>query len=843
MNTHFRLLPCAARCGILLAAAIAAVPSTGRAQSVLSVSGSGASMDATQVYFAITAKSEDLRICGLSYVRDDQDSKGIAYFSSADVSVWSAPSGTSTTSQAGWLPSFVGTITPEFASTLTYVPFDIDIEIPAGETRSVSVISVDGAGGPIDETIGLAVQQVSGLGITENDDLIVGPGSSSGSTTTFTGGQTPAVFYGLLHYAVGDDPCGTGDLPITLLPPMLYDGPEPGGVGPLSAGQVYVVQPGTFGWAEIPPGKTLTTAPNTIIKLGNGSEAASRINVKGTANWNDTAVTSIYDDEIGGDTDGQLGLTSREPMAGDFEGLHFQASSDDSIWDGGSVRFAGSNSSLAPVHLFDTDATVRNLIVTDNAAPGGFVIDANDRGQPTVERNFIADNGGAAIGGVSFDMLGGFLDNLALNNAVGDYLQITGSKIGCTSTGPTAVTKDVNVTTSHFPGPVLVIDGNVCVQSGAMLTFGPGIAIKFTPGTGGAIEARSGSVLEFNGTGAEPIRLASLGNDSLVGDTDKNGADTAAPGDLRGIHFAPGSIGRMVHTEVHDGGVGGAAITLQSSQVAAEALVSERSSTRGLEVSALQGDLFNLQVRGSLGDGIYASGFGGSIEHATVTDSGGDGFGTAGGTFSGKVRNSIAWNSVGSNFGLGFDAGNVSYSLGGFTTGSGNLNQDPLLDVQGVPSANSPVVDAGQSGGGQFTDLDDGDRFAIGTLGPYPDMGALEYRKADLTAEPFAAGESVSITATSPLGDGLPTVFAVGVPNAVYLPGLGLIGFDVASFLILGLGLTGTEFLVPTPAQAPGGTSLVGVHYAFQAFVATPADGLVPTPFAELTAQSKVFAD
>ncbi|MEM7307103.1 MAG: hypothetical protein AAF682_10560 [Planctomycetota bacterium] len=789
----------------------------------------------TQVYFAISAKDQDVRICGIS-----TRGKGTLDFeakATLEAELFTGSAEVTAFSPAGWTSASTTTAQADFFSEGLYLELAPPITIPAGELRNFSVRSIlkDDMSG--EEKPGLFVQNPIDLGFSENEFFTIFANGASEDLDDFSGVTKDAQLFEFLYYAVDSAPCGDDTLPVEVLPPTLYDGPEPGGVGPLEAGKVYVVTPGAFGWCEVPAGKTLT-ADGAILALADGTASASRLNVKGSIDFKDTVITSVWDDTQGGDTDGELGLTPRDPEPGDWGSIYFQTNGDvDSIWSGGLLSYGGGNPGLGTLHV-NTDTatvTVEQLGIDDCDFGNGFTVDGGNRGDHVFRDNIVIEGAGLPWGGFSLDMLDGFRDNLAFGNVPGDYLTVTGSTILCPLAGPSRVTEDVVVNPWNYPGPVLVIDGSVCVEDGASLTFKPGVNVKFTPGTNGSIETQPGATLSVEGTGAFPVRFTSLGDDSVGGDTDKNGVDTSAPGDIIGLRYFPGVDGKLADAVIRKAGQAGAggvtaAVTSRSDAVSIGSVRIEDSAQDGLLIERVQGDVTNVLVKGAQGDGIELNIQPGSdlidMVHVTSFDNGGDGIRSLSVPYGGEVLNSISWNNAGDNFGAGFDATNVGFSLGDFAGIAGNLDQDPLLDASGAPLSDSAVVDAGTAYP-LITDLADGDRaFSPGFLA-VPDMGALEWSSVALDATPLQAGSTLELEATALTPS--PIVYAYGLPQETVLPGLGLLGFNPDGFGVLGVGSTDTVFEVTLPAEDSSGTSFAGINLAVQGFAILGSGAILPT--------------
>ena len=116
----------------------------------------------------------------------------------------------------------------------------------------------------------------------------------------------------------------------------VYDGQK----GPLGRGVFWVT-----GSVRVPPGKTLTiTEPFglTVVKFadGTGITVEGSLQVKVGCNF-----TSIHDDMVGGDTNGNGAGSSPKP--GSWNGISWGWSSTDSTLNACTLRYAGNNGRAA----------------------------------------------------------------------------------------------------------------------------------------------------------------------------------------------------------------------------------------------------------------------------------------------------------------------------------------------------------------------------------------------------------------------------------------------------------------------------------------------------------------
>lgn len=825
---------------------------TSHAQQTISNLETAPDLEPGQVFFSIDAKAASVTVCGFRLraypgfgaICLDGPSLAIPTYRA-----WTGTAGADAGDAGQWIQ--VGSEVPD--GSASFVALDITpVVIPAGESRRFSISGLYNEGLPPDSSLSnrpaLDALAVAFVDSFENDDVRVVSGESQTSATFFDGPFAPSQFIGQVNYAVQGEACAGGDYPLLVVPATLYDGPEPGGIGPLTNGFVHVLMPGVFGWAEVPAGKTLTVEPGAILKFGDGTQAASRLNVRGTILFDDAVATSIYDDEAGGDTDGALGLVPRAAAPGDFEGIRFEFTSQGSRWTGGELRYAGSNAGLAPLSAIDGELRLEGVTFRHNAAGGGFTADFEETGQPMVTENVFLENAGTPIGGVTFDMLDGFFGNVAADNAPGDYLTVKGSTTGCFGSPLAEITEDMFLTPGHYTGCALVVDGTVCVTDGATLDIATGVAVKFVEDRNGGIDVQSGGELRVHGTGAFPIQFGSLGNDSFAGDTDQDGVDTAQPGDWRGIRFLPGSFGSLSHARLHDGGDTTPTLDLQSANVTADAVQARNGGNDGIRIASLDGDLTNSLSIGNIGSGFVfpgadPDGLEPNLVHGTALDNLGHGVRGQSGAMGGEVRNSIVWNN-GENFHPSLDGSQVFSSIGGFAGQNGNLDTDPLLDGQYVPLATSPALDGGDSlFAATATDFVDGSRFAVGDTGPLPDMGALERSDTFLTGGLFVIGDKNTQQTDSAALAGAPVAYFGGSPLDVHVPGFGLLGVDLGSGVFLGIAAEGEGLEVPVP-DGPMGASLEGLTiatqgYAFDGLSFHPTNALIGSVLRE----SSLFLD
>ncbi len=319
-----------------------------------------------------------------------------------------------------------------------------------------------------------------------------------------------------------------------------------GNVGPLVLGTFHC------GSIRVPAGRTLTIS-GVNLKF----ETNATFTVDGVLDTSQGVyMTSVHDDAVGGDTNGNGGATI--PQAGDWQGMRFGINSGNSILNG-VVRYAGRGGN--PAIRIGNPNMVLSMFRSVIATSGGPGLDAGGS-QPTIwQSHFTECEGVAAIGHIA--NLSGMFDNFALNNPGGDYIL----RRGAFASWPTTVnTVRIGVRNTLSASGVVVVRDWVPIPAGKKLVFDPGLTIKMS--SDGGFRYSDGE-LEINGTAGQPCVITSLLDDSVGGDTNKDGnATSPAAGDWQTIMPGNAATLRMSHTDVRfGGGAFGAAVRVSNADV------------------------------------------------------------------------------------------------------------------------------------------------------------------------------------------------------------------------------------------------------------------------------------
>lgn len=669
----------------------------------------------------------------------------------------------------------------------TRIPLAIPVTILANDTAAFYITehNTNAAGSYIG-----TLQMPSGQTVAEDDDVILRAGVSL--SQEFSGTLTPAAPQVIVQYQPNLFACGEPVFPVTQLGSDVYDG---AGGGPCESGEVYRCTP-RLGQAFVPAGETLTLKAGSTLKLGDGITDAAALTVNGTLVIEGGVITSIYDDEYGGDSTGMRVAPPAAP--GDYLGITIRPGGS-VVCSGGQIRYAGESASFAPLRI-DVGATanIDRMWFRDNAAGTGFALDASKNPGTVVTNSLWTDNQGAAAGNFLFEDVRNLAGNLAADNLGGDYFHVQGEN----GAGARPIMEAVTIRRTNYPGAALVVEGNIAAGSGGTLEFEDGVIVKFESNPVQGISASNGGQIIARGKPGSEVVFTSLLDDTRGGDTNKDGtATTPTAGAWGGIRLTPPQpIGQAqldldYTTVAWAGSSTGAALDVDIDEGSVRRISIEDSLGDGLRIREWdQGLVSNVVVDGTSAHGVNFQGGAIIANHFTVIGAGGDGFHSGSG-FSGSIANSNSWNNIGGNYGGFLNAIQVKNSNGGFSGINGNLDVDPLFEpCEQALSSLSPLIGAGD----KSCDTLGTDRLGAprtSGLELQTDMGALEYVPTGLSRTGLAAGGeqlTLSLEPNAPAGV-VSFIFGFG-QTEIPINGLGA--------LLVQPPLTPAPF-VPTPGTTP----------------------------------------
>ena len=295
----------------------------------------------------------------------------------------------------------------------------------------------------------------------------------------------------------------------------IYDGKG----GPFVKGKVYwIVSNGAFCCGYVPAGKKLTMQTGAIVKFPKGSE----FGVTGTLDAKGVTFTSLKDDSIGGDTNGDGGKSS--PAPGDWSSITFHGGSEASVMDNCQVYYAGS-SNRALWMRSAKKVTINNCLIDRFKGTGiNWEWSISKITNNKINRGTGIPMSGMAIGVAQFS------GNTAANNTMGDYALLFHHSNSWQSGNLTLTPTQTINKTGVF---VIAASNRLTSPKAGRLTVSAGMILKMEDKA--AIGSLNGA-LDILGTPTQPVHLTSVHDDTVGGDTQKDGATTQPkPGDWIGI--------------------------------------------------------------------------------------------------------------------------------------------------------------------------------------------------------------------------------------------------------------------------------------------------------------------
>ena len=288
-------------------------------------------------------------------------------------------------------------------------------------------------------------------------------------------------------------------------------------------------------------GVTLTIQPGVVVKFDPGTTftANGALRAIGTPAQN-IFFTSIHDDAVGGDTNGNGNTTV--PNASDWGGFRFPDATTDfsTRFDYGDIRFAGYGQTGALTFTSSSDSVTNSVIRRSY-----YGLDCAGSAAPVMSNTTIE---ASTLTPIVLDFTAApVFSSLVFSSANNGYdaFGLRGSTL-TSGVNATLPKRGATVGANPVTNVTYVLLGSLTINAGASLTINPGVVIK----PSGSHTITVSGTLTMNGTAAvgDTITITSIHDDNfgLPGDTNNNGSISApARGDWNRIVYLPGSSGSL----------------------------------------------------------------------------------------------------------------------------------------------------------------------------------------------------------------------------------------------------------------------------------------------------------
>ncbi len=565
----------------------------------------------------------------------------------------------------------------------------------------------------------------------------------------------------------------------------------------------------------VPAGSTLNVGDCTFkFKSSN-----TGVSILGEANFTNCSLTSIHDDTLGGDTNGNG--TGTSPSKHDWFGIE---ASQTGVLNGtnSTIRYAGP---MGGIHFVDqSHGTLDGCKLESSAGDGVNISHTGNKVSGIAFKPFtfkgcsFTDNNGIAVRGIDFMSLATCSSNTATNNQNGDFFSVI----------PRPLSFDVAVSRRNVPGAVIVIEGWADLEGPGVLTLRANTILKFNPGGYLRAKANSGGVI-VRGSGRRGVVFTSIADDLQGGDTNKDGSiSSPAPGDWKGITIMNGAGASEFDTASFYFGESG--LILLDAKAKVKNSSSESNSWYGYELYQHSGDLIGLIARNNVKHGIWSN-IAHSFYNCTSINNGQYGFSKNRYSAS-QVQNCLmdgnSWGSLEGHY----KSNDVTSSWGAYKGQNGNQEGDPKIDTSGRPAYNSPLVDAGTNHSISPDGPEGSPRTLDGNLDmlPIKDIGAFEFM-------PFSS----TMTGETQIGQTSHFTINGNIPGSSTGLSAGLLGLGtqpqmtpwgelltgIAPLLTVGTAPVGQ----PITLSIPNSPNLAGGRFVIQFFVAPQGKPFVMSSF------------
>ncbi|MFG0318734.1 MAG: hypothetical protein ACF8XB_15780, partial [Planctomycetota bacterium JB042] len=266
---------------------------------------------------------------------------------------------------------------------------------------------------------------------------------------------------------------------------------------------------------------TLTLSPGVGLKF---SAAGASLVVDGVLAADGTSgpivLTSIHDDQYGGDLNANGGATT--PAPGDWTGVQFGSGAGGSALKHVRIRYAGAGGA-ASVKAVNVGPLLEDVVLEKGAGNG---VECGGSVNPTLTNCAIDAHAGAPIVGLSLPGVSGISGCTAQGNGGGDVLRFGYSNVN--SAVALAPPNALN------GSGVFAFQGDVQINAPGSMTISPGVILKFA----GGLKLTANAPLVAAGTSADPVVFTSIHDDAFGGDSGGDGPTAGTPGDWWGVQVS-----------------------------------------------------------------------------------------------------------------------------------------------------------------------------------------------------------------------------------------------------------------------------------------------------------------
>jgi RHS repeat-associated protein/uncharacterized repeat protein (TIGR01451 family) len=340
--------------------------------------------------------------------------------------------------------------------------------------------------------------------------------------------------------------------------------------------------------AEIPTGAQLQILAGAVLKMNTSLTVNGNLSSQGTAS-NKVYITSLKDDSVGGDTNGDGDTTS--PAPGDWSYIRLGDNAA-GTFDHTVIRYGGiSGYTLFPTLYMPNNGTL-TLRDSEVSYSRQYGIQVNDSGNAystnlVIERSTIANNDSIGVyapchssGSSNVNITNSTIrDNGSYGISLSrvDTIILIGNNFSNNDNYPISISSsslELNqvFNNSASDNTYNAIRLSYCTLTGSSFLNAdiPYVISAAEIPTGAQLQILAGAVLKMNtsltvngnlssqGTASNKVYITSLKDDSVGGDTNGDGDTTSpAPGDWSYIRLGDNAAGTFDHTVIRYGGISG----------------------------------------------------------------------------------------------------------------------------------------------------------------------------------------------------------------------------------------------------------------------------------------------